>query len=161
LDWANAGEASIVTRANAMPVAVFVVISSLLSVLLSSKNQFLAARLDQIGRSSREKIADRGSTGAFRKINPYEAFPRQYRHEPVAMMIAVPAVIDHVRRFQMSTMLSADDGGMQVVDLRDIQTVHDSVLTCAAAVDCGLVVNQTKGETKMRLRTAFFTIVPG
>ena len=29
------------------------------------------------------------------------------------------------------------------------------------AVDCGLVVNQTKGETKMRLRTAFFTIVPG
>ena len=80
----------------------------------------------------------------------------------------------------MATMLSADDGSMRVVDLTDIQTPHDSVLTCAAAtvrvtvedaggitrvgvaVDCGLVVNQTtKGETKMRLRTAFFTIVLG
>ena len=79
----------------------------------------------------------------------------------------------------MATMLSADDGSIRAVELTDIQKPHDGVLTCAAAivrvmvedaggitrigvaVDCGLVVNQTKGETKMRLRTAFFTVVPG
>jgi hypothetical protein len=79
----------------------------------------------------------------------------------------------------MATMLNVDDGSMRAVELTEIPESHHSILTCAAAtvrvtvedaggitrvgvaVDCGLVVSQMTGETKMRLRTAFFTTVPG
>jgi hypothetical protein len=66
-----------------------------------------------------------------------------------------------------------------MVEFTETPGPHDSVLTDAAAtvcvtveeaggvtrigvaIDCGLIVNQMKGETRMRLRTAFFTLIPG
>jgi hypothetical protein len=49
LDWANAGEASIVTKANAMPVTAFVVMIESPVRMAIGQGTIPCCRLDQMG----------------------------------------------------------------------------------------------------------------